>query len=301
MKITPDPAQKTSHLDSSKDLISPKKTLRDSLIERVSNLWKTIAESRVIPFSARRFFTRLEGLLNETMKRIGYALQGVWPDLFRPSSPADTGKESVLYVLRRLVDGAKESLVPVGAFQIGEQVAKDIPRTYWPLSYQSGVKQRQTCNCSQTKNTDSKKSEKILQWLQERLQSEPKLSNQDDCSQAITNLSSILFHQSVGADIYTKLIKTLNSKPQTKETTILSSDNPYSDARVHSTKTGLTIELTWEFTAYVDGKPEKSIGTQKATRTISIPWEELTVDWQKHPPASSKITVQDEVHPFSAS
>lgn len=290
-----------SSSQSTQEQTSPKKTLRDSLRERVSNLWKTIAESRVIPFSARRFFTRLEGLLNETMKRIGYALQGVWPDLFRPSSPADPGKESVLYVLRRFVDDAKEPLVPVGAFQIGEQVAKDIPRTYWPLSYQSGVKQRQTYNCSQMKNTDSEKSEKILQWLQERLQSEPKLSNQDDCSQAITNLSSILFHQSVGADIYTKLTKTLTPKSQTKETIILSSNNPYSDACVRSTETGLTIKLTWEFTAYVGGKPEQSIGTQKSTRTISIPWEELTVDWQKHPPASSKITVQDQVHPFSRS
>lgn len=275
---------------------SPKKTLRDSLRERVSNLWKTIAESRVIPFSARRFFTRLEGLLNETIKRIGYALQRVWPDLFRPSSPADPGKESVLYVLRRLVDGKKEPLVQVGAFYIGEQVAKDIHRASWPLFYKKNDKTVE-CILSNTNNATDNKTEKILKWLERCLQSEPNMKD-EALSSAITNLSSILFHQSVGTDVLIKFMRPENENSETDPISVRACVTDFSNTKMHSTDSALKIEINWSFQFTPLINPQNPLGIQNFTRTVSIPWEELTVDWQNTPPTSSKITVQDQVRPF---
>lgn len=285
-KIPPvDPPQKPT---------SSTKTQRDSLSDRISTMWQTISESRVIPLSLRRLFVRLEVFQNETLKRIGYALQRVWPDVFTHSSPTpDLGKKDVLYVLKGLVDEQPEPVETVDTFEIGKQVAKDLDRTPWPLSYQKGDK-TDTCAISQMKEQGVKKSEKILNWLKERLQSEPNMKDPQALSLAISNLASLLFHQSMCIDALKNLNKKLNSQHQEQDKIDLSmSKTPYSDACVCSNANGLTIALTWTFTVRSANAPEISFWDHNLTRTVSIPWDELTLDWHTNPPTSSKFTVID--------
>lgn len=165
------------------------------------------------------------------------------------------------------------------------------------MSYQTSRK-TVTCPSSQDTTHVDTKSAKILNWLHTRLASEPNISGQNAQKQAIINLTAILFHQSVSVDKLADLGVQLNDPSKHNPPVALknASTKFYSNASIRSDTTGLTIQLTWSFDVFsLDNLSDKPLplGQQLLTRTIQIPWDELTADWTKNPPSDPKYTVHD--------
>ncbi len=283
--------------DSTERETRPK--LRNALVEKMSAIWKTVAEWFKIPSSLRTFSAHVQEQWDEITKRIGYALQRLWPNFLIKTH--SSSEQAMFYILKRVVEGRKESLGTVDAFQVGEQVKRDIPRTRWPLFYERGGASTECPNSKDETETDTK-SAKILNWLQTQLLQEPKIPKDETSQkQAIINLTSLLFHQSLSADKVVDLMKQWNSSIHNYPITVKNAESDifYHEALIRSTKNGLTIKLTWVFDV-VSANPDNPsrLGRQQFSRTISIPWEELVADWQNSPPPKSKLTVQDKTPAF---
>ena len=280
----------------------PLKTSHSTINKKISALWKSIADRWEMPKPIQQSFATLHTRGMEVQKRIGYALRQILPNLCLPnpvvqSKESPAGKDSVLYVLTRKVNNSqsKEPLVECGTFLITKQVQNDIPRTFWPLSYrQPKALRSKRCPYSHQK---AEKTESILNWLQENVLSDLTSKIPKDSAlqkQAMINLSLILFHQSMSADLVVDA--------HNKEGVMMkaSEDPPFHrDASLSATRDGLEIKLTWIFTITAPVKDDSAsmevIGTRRVIRKIQIPWEELVADWDQSPPTNPRLTVQDTI------